>query len=280
MSDTGNGFMDKILWRLKKDGGVNTIQYLLNRSSIREQQALAEKEASSWNDHFFESLGIQRETAEALLEETRQKIPVLEEDVHVKSQQPQSTHLLAFAALKVAGFSPKNILEIGTYLGFTTSLLSHLYPEATIHTVALPSDDPVFEDYHIIDGQGVDNIFEQRLQRPNINVIKKNSGFLWEVDLPDFDLIWLDGGHQYPVVAWDHFYSLSKLASNGWLFSDDIVIPEEGKKTEYDPRYHAYHAVEYYSQRLKDKFNYLLKREDAATYLHAKKFVAYLNKKN
>lgn len=280
MSNLKSGPVQKILWRLKKEGVLKTTQYLMNRSSIRTQQHLAEKEASSWNDHFFETLGIERSAAEHLLEETRKKIPVLEEDVHIKSQEYQSTHLLAFSALRVAGFSPKNILEIGTYLGFTTCLLSHLYPGAQIYTAALPPDDPVFADYHILSGLGVDKVLEQRLARPNITVIKKNSGFLWEENLPDFDLIWLDGGHQYPVVAWDHFYSLSKLASGGWLFSDDIVRPGSDKKSVNDPRFDAYHTVEYYSSRLQNKFKYLLKREDAATYMYAKKFVAYLNNRN
>jgi predicted O-methyltransferase YrrM len=280
MSDTEKGFVQKIQFRLKTDGFFKTIQYMANRQSIRKQQQLAEKEVISWNDHFFETLGVERSAAEQLLEATRKKIPLLDEDVHVKSQEQQSTHLLAFAALKVAGLSPKNILEIGTYLGFTTCLLSHLFPEAKIYTAALPSDDPVFDDYHILNGEDVEKVFEQRLARPNITVIKKNSGFLWEENLPDFDLIWLDGGHQYPVVAWDHFYSLSKLTSGGWLFSDDIVRPGEDKKSEDNPRFDAYHTVEYYSKRLENKFEYLLKREDAATYMYAKKFIAYLHKRN
>lgn len=278
MDNSEKALIQKLKSRLKKDGVFKTIQYIANRKSIGKEQQLAEKEASTWNDHFFDSLGIERSDAEKLLEETRKMIPLFEEDVHVKSQKQQSTHLLAFAALKVAGFSPNNILEIGTYLGFTTCLLSHLFPETTIYTAALPADDPVFDDYHILSGEGVDKVFEQRLARPNIMVIKKNSGFLWEENLPDFDLIWLDGGHQYPVVAWDHFYSLSKLASGGWLFSDDIVRPGSDKKSENHPRFDAFHTVEYYSRRLQHEFEYLLKREDASTYMYAKKFIAYFHK--
>lgn len=276
MGNTEKGFAQKLKFRLKKDGIFKTIQYIANRKSIAKEQQLAEREASTWNDHFFKNIGVERSAAEHLLEDTRKKIPLFDEDVHVKSQKNQSTHLLAFAALKVAGFSPKNILEIGTYLGFTTCFLSHLYPEAKIYTAALPPDDPVFDDYHILSGQGVDKVFDQRLARPNITVLKKNSGFLWEENLPDFELIWLDGGHQYPVVAWDHFYALSKLVTGGWLFSDDIVRPYEDERSEEDPRFDAYHTVEYYSNRLKTKFEYLLKREDAYTYMYAKKYIAYL----
>ena len=275
MDTSEKSLIQNLKCRLKKDGVFKTIQYMANRQSIGKQQQLAEKEASTWNDHFFDSLGIERSDAEKLLEETRKKIPLFEEDVHVKSQKQQSTHLLAFAALNAAGFSPKNILEIGTYLGFTTCLLSHLFPESIIYTAALPADDPVFDDYHILSGKGVDKVFEQRLARPNIKVIKKNSGFLWEENLPDFDLIWLDGGHQYPVVAWDHFYSLSKLAAGGWLFSDDIVRPGSDKKSDNHPRFDAFHTIEYYSRRLPHEFEYLLKREDSSTYIYAKKFIAY-----
>jgi hypothetical protein len=64
------------------------------------------------------------------------------------------------------------------------------------------------------------------------------------------------------------------------LFSDDIVRPAEDKKSEDNPRFDAYHTVEYYSKRLENKFEYLLKREDAATYMYAKKFIAYLHKRN
>ena len=276
MSNKESGVGQKVLWRIKKDGVFKTTKYALSRASIYKDQQLAEKEVLTWNDQFFEKVGVDRSLAENLLEETSKKIPVLDVDVHVKSQKPQSTHLLAFSALKVAGFKPKNILEIGTYLGFTTSLLSHLFPEARIYTTALPADDPVFDDYHIISGSSVDDVFEQRLARSNITVMKKNSGFLWQEKLPEFDLIWLDGGHQYPVVAWDHFYALSKLTAGGWLFSDDIVRPDEDDRPEEDPRFDAYHTIEYYSKRMQNKFEYLLKREDAATYMYAKKYIAFL----
>ena len=269
-------YIDKITWRLKQEGLVKTILFSARRSGIRKKQQAAEIEVSKWNDHFFEAINVDRLKAERVLEEIRSKVPLYDEDVHVQSQMPQSTHLLAFTALKVAGFKPKNILEIGTYLGFTTSLLSHLFPEAQIYTTALPADDPVFDDYHIISGSSVDDVFEQRLARPNITVMKKNSGFLWEETLPEFDLIWLDGGHQYPVVAWDHFYALSKLTAGGWLFSDDIVRPDEDDRPEEDPRFDAFHTIEYYSKRMQNKFEYLLKREDAATYMYAKKYIAFL----
>jgi hypothetical protein len=112
MGNSEKGLIQKIKSRLKKDGVFKAIQYIAKRQSIGIEQQLAEKEASTWNDHFFDSLGIERSDAEKLLEETRKKIPLFEEDVHVKSQKQQSTHLLVFAALKVAGFSPKSFWKL------------------------------------------------------------------------------------------------------------------------------------------------------------------------
>ena len=102
MSNNESGVGQKVLWRIKKDGVFKTTKYALNRASIYKDQQLAEKEVLTWNDQFFEKVGVDRSLAENLLEETSKKIPVLDVDVHVKSQKPQSTHLLAFTALKVA----------------------------------------------------------------------------------------------------------------------------------------------------------------------------------
>jgi predicted O-methyltransferase YrrM len=280
MNDLDGTPLNKLFSRIRKDGLLATGRYFLNRPALRKAQLAADQKVRVWNDHFFSYLGVARKDAEYVLEETRQKVPLLEADVHVQSQAPQSTHLLAFSALKVAGFEPASILEIGTYLGYTTCFLSHLFERATIYTTALPADDPVFDDYHILDAPGVADVYRKRLDRANIDIIQKNSGFLWQEKLPDFDLIWLDGGHQYPVVAWDHFYSLSKLAAGGWLFSDDIVEPSSDTESPYEPRFHAFHTIDYYNARMKNKFQYLLKREDAGTYLYARKYIAYLHHKD
>ena len=54
-----------------------------------------------------------------------------------------SVHWLVFAAYARFGKSIKRILEIGTFDGEFTWLLSQLFPEARIVTVDLPDSDPL-----------------------------------------------------------------------------------------------------------------------------------------
>lgn len=54
-----------------------------------------------------------------------------------------SMHWVLFACV-AQRFEVRRILEIGTYDGETTLLLSRLFPAADITTLDLPEDDPVF----------------------------------------------------------------------------------------------------------------------------------------
>lgn len=268
----------RVVERVRRQGVAGTLHYLVNRSRLGREVAAAEKVVCAHNDFLFRELRVERDAARKLCESTRAQIPVLLEDAHVRGIEAQSFHFMAFAALKASGFSPRNILEIGTFLGYTTNYLSQLFPEARVFTVALPPDDPVFSAYHRQEQAGVQSILDKRLSGSNVTLLQMNSAFLWKAELPELELIWLDGGHQFPVVAWDHFFSLSKLAPGGWLFSDDIRIPPPVDATNQAERYHAYRVVEYYNQRLADGFRFLLKREDVASYLHSPKYVAVYRK--
>ncbi len=269
----------RVVERVRRQGVVGTLRYLANRSRLGREAAGAAKAVLTHNDFLFRELRVERDVVRQLSESIRVRIPVLLEDAHVRGTEAQSFHFMAFAALKASGFAPRNILEIGTFLGYTTNYLSQLFPDARVFTAALPPDDPVFGAYHRQEQAGVKSILDTRLSRPNITLLKMNSAFLWNAELPELDLIWLDGGHQYPVVAWDHFFSLSKLAPGGWLFSDDIRIPPPVDATSQAERFHAYRVVDYYNARMDDGFRFLLKREDVASYLHSPKYVAVYRKR-
>lgn len=266
------------LSRIRREGVIKSLCYMFNRRQLVRRVREAEQTVRDHNSFLFRELGVERDASCRLSESIRAGIPVLTEDAHVRGIDTQSFHFTAFAALKASGFAPRNILEIGTFLGYTTNYLSQLFPEARVFTAALPSDDPVFSAYHRQEQAGVQSILDKRLSRSNITLLQRNSAFLWKVELPEMDLIWLDGGHQFPVVAWDHFFSLSKLASGGWLFSDDIRIPPPSDASSQAERYHAYRVVEYYNARLADGFRFLLKREDAAAYLYDPKYIGVYNK--
>lgn len=80
------------------------------------------------------------------------------------------------------------------------------------------------------------------------------------------DLIWLDAGHQFPEVAWDHFYCLSTLTPSGWLLSDDI-----------EPDKPCGQTLRYFEERGFD-VRYLLKRETPEDYLWRPKMLGLVRK--
>jgi predicted O-methyltransferase YrrM len=228
----------------------------------------AQARVNAYNDPFFQEVGVAREAAEAQCVAACRKIgrtPSAEDSIH----------FLAFAALKASGFRPGRILELGTAAGETTHYLAALFPDARLHTVDLPWDDPVFRRYH---GKTADErtaLVEFRL--PNIIPVRINTAFIGTLDLPDFDLIWLDAGHEFPEVAWDHFYCLGKLRPGGWLFSDDLRFPDNRLHRRAEA-HHAALVTEYFNARQATKFRYLLKREDARLYFLDRKYVGYLHK--
>ena len=228
------------------------------------------REASArHNDFFFAELGVDRATAEA---EYRRICT----EIGLARMADDSIHFLAFAALKVAGFRPGTVLELGTATGETTAFLAALFDPAIIHTVELPDDDPIFRRFH---GAGADRrAAAARLDRPNIRAHRVNTAFLSGLGLPDFDLIWLDAGHEFPEVAWDHAFCLGKLRKGGWLLSDDIRPSDNLLFRRQRGALDAFAVTEYLNERQESKFRYLLKREDPRLYVLDRKYVAVLHK--
>ena len=56
-----------------------------------------------------------------------------------------SEHLIIFAAIAKSDYKIKNILEIGTHNGKTSSILSKLFPKANITTIDLEDNNPTFK---------------------------------------------------------------------------------------------------------------------------------------
>lgn len=224
--------------------------------------------AARHNDSFFEELGVDRGMAEVL----NQRIS---DDLALPPKALSSSiHRLAFAALKISGFAPRHILELGTAGGRTTLFLSELFPEATIRTVELPDSDPIYRQMHPDGDRGAAN----DLQRLNVVPLRMNTLFLGREKWPDFDLIWLDAGHCFPEVAWDHFFCLHKLATGGWLFSDDLRFPDNRETRKRPATLDLWRVLEYFNARQADQFRFLLKREDPHSFLADPKYVAYLHK--
>ncbi len=152
------------------------------------------------------------------------------EDYVQSIEQPESkkilSHPLFFAMASLSLKDVKAVLEIGSGTGAGTKRLSGLFPEATIYTVDMPSDDPLFHKKSWR-GKHISEIpkFTKNTLASNIVFIKSNSLFLFLLDLPEqFDFIFVDGDHNYPFVATDTAYAYSRIRSGGFLFMDNLEV--------------------------------------------------------
>ncbi|MFC2156814.1 class I SAM-dependent methyltransferase [Acidobacteriota bacterium] len=175
-----------------------------------------------------------------------------------------SIHWVLFTSISIVS-SVKDILEIGTYDGETTSVLSGIFPDSKITTVDLPDDDPIYKKtYHRADSdirKNLKNTRDTNLNNPNISLLLKNSFFLPEFTQEKYDLIWIDGGHLYPEVAWDICNAFHLCKTGGWILCDDVIPLRRGHRDEMvSPD--SYEVLNYIEARTGYEVNYFLKRED------------------
>ena len=157
------------------------------------------------------------------LEEAESKLLsiVSRNNIYFKSKdtKKQALENLYFTALSFKNPSIKNILEIGTGKGDMTSILSTLWPDSEIVTCDIPEYDPEFKELAI---RKEDDAFERNINRDNITFHSKNSFFLPTFAKKKFDLIWVDGGHDYPSVAWDIMFAYNNCKKGGYIFMHDV----------------------------------------------------------
>jgi hypothetical protein len=96
--------------------------------------------------------------------------------------------------------SPRTILEVGTFNGYTTRLMALNLPDAEIHTIDLPEDfkdtDAGLQkdDFHLIAGRRVGS--EYRAD-PSIKCIQQHFGDTAEYVFPVAEFCFIDGSHTY-----------------------------------------------------------------------------------
>ena len=227
----------------------------------------------------FQACGLDQEKAveklNAILSE--QRIPY--------DSDSDSIHWLLFAALS-QNRSYKKILEIGTYEGEFTHILGNLFPDAEIVTVDLPEHDPIMEATYNRANSEVLHSYKGKQEHntagKNIRTVKSNTLFLMDAlqQGEKFDIIWVDGGHLYPDVAWDISNAYHLLNPGGMMFCDD-VIPS---KKAYDNGYvstESYDVLNYLGERIESPVTYFLKRTNPYFYAldHTRKYVALVQKK-
>jgi len=202
------------------------------------------------------------------------------------NEEKDSIHWLIAAALSIDSKREiNNILEIGTYDGGFTKILSNLFTDSKITTIDLPDDDPVMKSLY---NRNNEKVYAEYLDRQkentsskNIISIKKNTFFLLDELKTEekFDLIWVDGGHLYPDIAWDLSNAYYLLKKKGVLMCDDILL----HKNYYNNGHvstDSKEVLEYIFKRTEVTVLHFLKRQDPFLFSlnHTRKYVTVIIK--
>jgi len=170
-------------------------------------------------ERYFSYLGIRFEDAEKRLHEATGG-----DCLYFKSESGQQLEALIFSAISIYKQEVRTILEIGTGRGDNTVILAFLFPDALIHTFDLPKED---RDYNTLAWRkcSEENTFKEKIVHERIVFHEKNSFYMPTEDLPKFDLVYVDGGHSYPVIAWDAMYAYNMTNPNGFIVFHDYNRP-------------------------------------------------------
>ena len=121
------------------------------------------------------------------------------------------------------------VLEIGTFDGLFTRVLSALFPSAEIITCDLPDESPAFRSTY--DRSSPDAFASFTARRganleglENVRFLQTNSFLLPGLALGQFDVVWVDGGHDYPTVAWDACNAFHMTTPDAYILFDDLFL--------------------------------------------------------
>tara|TARA_Y200000002_G_C22644569_1_gene648557 strand:+ start:794 stop:1621 length:828 start_codon:yes stop_codon:yes gene_type:complete len=173
-------------------------------------------------NEIFEYFGLNRQ-------EGIKKLTLIKEDLDFKlrNSEMSSEHEVFFSCLSLSkNKSFIDILEIGTFDGFNSLLLSNLFPNSNIDTIDLSDTDGDFTNFYNRKENTSKFIKDRNIilsKNKNINFSHLNSLKLLNYK-KKYDLIWIDGAHGYPVVCIDIINSLHILKENGLILCDDVHL--------------------------------------------------------
>jgi len=153
----------------------------------------------------------------------------------VKSHRSQHYELVVAIG---QGIKPKRILEIGTADASFTAFLARAFPDSLVETIDLPVGDQRFWNAtdnesgteKLLTSQNKGELSELKTRSTNLNSSPKivfremNSLELSRFEGHNYDLIWVDGDHTFPVVACDFTNAVRLLESGGVILCDDIYL--------------------------------------------------------
>jgi predicted O-methyltransferase YrrM len=151
---------------------------------------------------------------------------------HSLSRSDNSLHYELFAGISQV-CNPQRILEVGTFRGEFTAFLATLFPDAYIETWDLPQENDgemksYIDDFEAHYRDQTANRAKNIGGRSNVNQVLRDSTGLFAAS-DAFDLIWVDGDHTFPVVAFDLINALRLSGPQSWIAVDDIKLVEMRK---------------------------------------------------
>lgn len=196
-----------------------------------------------------------------------------------------SEHMVIIASISECDlYRIDSILEIGTWTGEFALIMSMLFPDATITTIDLPSDEDNFKNFYDR-SKNVEQFIESRNRnlrlKDNVNFIEMNSMSLTKMNKETFDLVWVDGAHGYPNVAADILNAYRILKNGGICLIDDVWdnVAESDKMMKSIGAYETLSELK--SSNILSEFHLFLKRLGPKKNLRShKKYVGAFKKLN
>lgn len=195
---------------------LNKLNYYF--SYKKYNQNFFEEEQNKIYEHF----GLNRQEGIKKLISTKKDL-----DFKLRDSDMSSEHEVIFSSLSLSkNQSFSDILEIGTFDGFNSLLLSNLFRNSNIDTIDLSETDDDFVNFYYRKDK-INKFVQDRnfilSKNKNINFSPLNSLKLLNYK-KKYDLIWIDGAHGYPVVCIDIINSLHILKENGLILCDDVCL--------------------------------------------------------
>ena len=195
---------------------LNKLNYYF--SYKKYNQNFFEEEQNKIYEHF----GLNRQEGIKKLISTKKDL-----DFKLRDSDMSSEHEVIFSSLSLSkNKSFSDILEIGTFDGFNSLLLSNLFRNSNIDTIDLSETDDDFVNFYYRKDK-INKFVQDRnfilSKNKNINFSPLNSLKLLNYK-KKYDLIWIDGAHGYPVVCIDIINSLHILKENGLILCDDVCL--------------------------------------------------------
>jgi predicted O-methyltransferase YrrM len=230
-------------------------------------------------NEIFEHFGLNRQAG-------IKKLTLIKKDLdfNLRNSDMSSEHEVIFASLSLSeNKTITDILEIGTFDGYNSLLLSNFFPKSNIDTIDLPETDDDFINFYNRKNNISKFIKDRNIilsKNKNINFFPLNSLKLLN-HKKKYDLIWIDGAHGYPLVCVDIINSLHILKENGLILCDDVHL--KLSENNSDKMYSSIASYETLNQLKKSKlinFRLIYKRLHAEDNCmeNQRKFVAIVEK--